>query len=257
MRLENKVALVTGSSSGIGKGIAIGFAKEGADIIVNYNRRGDLANEVAKIIESLGRKVIVAKANVSNSDEVNNMVNRGWDEFGKIDILVNNAGITLECPLLELSEENWDNVLNVNLKGTFLCSKAVARKMVENKVKGKIINISSTNAIEVEINRGVYNTSKGGINLLTRSLASELGRFGINVNGIAFGSIRGTNIDGGFLDNSEVVEKIIDKTPLGYIGSVDECVGPAIFLATDDSKYVQGEIIVVDGGSTILKFGQY
>lgn len=255
MRLENKIALITGSSSGIGKEIAIGFAKEGADIIVNYNHREKEANEVASIIKNLGRNVIVIKANVSNKNEVEHMIENSWDHFGQIDILVNNAGITTECSLLSLSEEKWDKIMGVNLKGTFLCNASVAKRMVKNGIKGHIINISSVNSIEVEINRGVYNASKGGIDLLTKSFAAELGRYGIHVNGIAFGCIGGTNIAGKFFDNSVIIEKILDKNPLGYIGNTKECVGPAIFLATEDSSYMQGEMMVVDGGLTVLKYG--
>jgi 3-oxoacyl-[acyl-carrier protein] reductase len=255
MRLKNKIALVTGSSSGIGKAIAIGFAKEGADIIINYLHRKKEADEVADTIKSLGRKVLVFKADVSKKNDVENMISDAWNSFGQIDILINNSGITIERSLLGLSEEEWDNIIDVNLKGTFLCNSEVARRMVKNKIKGHIINISSVNSIEVEINRGVYNTSKGGIDLLTKSFAAELGRYGIHVNGIAFGSISGTNIAGEFFDNSEIIEKIIDKNPLGYIGNTEECVGPAVFLASKDSNYVQGEILVVDGGLTILKYG--
>jgi len=127
--------------------------------------------------------------------------------------------------------------------------------MIKNNIKGHIVNISSVNAVEVEINRGPYNTSKGGVDLLTKSFAAELGRYGIHVNGIAFGSISGTNIAGDFFDNSGIIDKIMDKTPLGYIGNTRECLGPALFLASDDSSYMQGEIIVVDGGLSILKYG--
>lgn len=256
MRLKEKVVLVTGSSSGIGKAIALGFANEGANVIVNYNHRKESANEVVGDIKKLGRKSIAIKADVSKIGEVNNLVNKAWNEFGKIDVLINNAGITKKCSLLDISEKMWDDIINVNLKGTFLCSQAIARKMVENKIKGKIVNISSINSVEVEINRGPYNTSKGGVNLLTKSLAVELGRFGISVNGIILGTIAGTNIAGDFFNNEKIIKKILTKTPVGYIGRPEDVVGPALFLATDDSRYVQGELIVVDGGLSILKFGE-
>jgi len=254
MRLENKVALITGSSGGIGKEIAIGFAKEGADIVVNYAHSEKDAHEVARSIEALGRRAIVVKADVSKKQDVDRMVDTAWNEFGKIDILVSNAGITKECSLLALSEETWDRILGVNLKGTFLTNSAVARKMVEAKIRGHIINISSVNAVEVEVNRGPYNTSKGGVDLLTKSFAAELGRYGIHVNGIAYGSISGTNIAGEFFDAGHIIDTILSKTALGYIATTSECVGPALFLATNDSSYIQGEIIVVDGGVSIMKF---
>ena len=255
MRLENKVALITGSSSGIGKELAVGFAKEGADIIVNYNHREKEAQETADSVKALGKRAIVIKADVSKKIEVEAMFEKAWYHFGRIDILVSNSGITTECSLLSLSEEKWDEIIGVNLKGAFLCDSAVARRMIKDKVKGHIINISSVNSVEVEINRGPYNTSKGGVDLLTKSFAAELGRYGIHVNGIAFGSISGTNIAGEFFDSGNIIDKIIDKTPLGYIGSKKECIGPALFLATDESSYMQGEIIVVDGGISILKYG--
>ena len=254
MRLRDKVVLVTGSSSGIGRGIAIGFAKEGAHVIVNYHRRKDSAKEVVKIIEGLERRAIAIGADVSNAKEVEKLVNQGWAEFGKIDILVNNSGITKECPLQKLSEELWDRILNVNLKGYFLCSQTVSRKMVENKIHGTIINISSVNAFQVEPNRGAYDISKGGINTLTKSLAVELGPYNIRVNGIALGTITGTNIDGDFFGDSEISDRIIAKVPLGCLGTVDDCVGPAIFLASDDSHYIHGETIVVDGGLSVKQY---
>jgi len=254
MRLKDKVALITGSSSGIGKGIAIGYAKEGANIIVNYNHRKEAANEVAKIIKNLGRKAIVIKADVSNKDEVDNMVNKGIEEYGKIDILVNNSGITKECLLLNLSEEMWNKIINVNLKGAFLCSQAVAKKMINSNTKGKIINISSNNSFMVEPKRGPYCISKGGMDTLTKSLAAELGSYGINVNGMALGTIKGTNIAGDFFENKEIIAKIVANIPLGRLGTVEDCVGPAIFLASEESSYFQGETIVMDGGLTILEF---
>ena len=254
MRLENKIALITGSSCGIGKEIALGFAREGADIIVNYSKSDKDAQEVAGLIEAIGRKALVIQADVSKRYDVERMIDKAWDYFGRIDILVNNAGITTECSLLALSEDQWDRIIGVNLKGTFLCGAAVAKKMVRDKIKGYMINISSVNAVEVEVNRGPYNTSKGGVDLLTKSFAAELGRFGIHVNGIAYGSISGTKIAGEFFDSGTIIEKVIDKTALGYIGTTNECIGPALFLATSESSYMQGEIIVVDGGLSIMKF---
>ena len=254
MKLKDKVALVTGSSSGIGRGIAIGFAKECADIIVNYHRRRDAANEVVALIKKLGRRAIAIGADVSDADQVSSLLNRGWNEFGKIDILVNNAGITKECPLREVSEELWDKILGVNLKGYFLCSQAVSRKMIENKINGAIINISSVNAFQVEPNRGPYDISKAGINTLTKSLAVELGPHNIRVNAIAFGTIQGTNIDGNFFGDNTTLDRIISKIPLGYLGTVEDCVGPAIFLASDDSRYIDGETIVVDGGLSVKQY---
>jgi len=172
--------------------------------------------------------------------------------FGKIDILVNNAGVSPNDSFLEMSEETWDRVLSINLKGAFLCSQAVATKMIENKIPGKIINVSSINAFQVELNKTHYSVSKAGLNILTTSMAVELGPYGINVNGIAPGVITGTDIGPEeFWGNPRLMEAFILKTPLGKLGTVEDCVGAAVFLASDDSKYVQGHTIVIDGGLTI------
>jgi len=255
MKLQGRVALVTGSSSGIGRGIAIGFAKEGADVIVNYNTSKDFAEETANIIKNLGRKAVVIQANVAKLGEVIRLVDKAWSEFGKIDILVNNAGISPEVPFLELDEETWDKVLDINLKGAFLCSQAVARKMIENEIAGKIINVSSVNAFQVEPGRIHYNVSKAGMDMLTKSMAVELGPYDINVNGIAPGVITGTRIvPEGFMDDPRFKEAITLKAPLARIGTVEDCIGAAIFLASDDSKYIQGHTIVIDGGLTVPQY---
>lgn len=257
MRFEDKIVFITGSSSGIGKEIALAFAKEGADVVINYYSREKEAKEIAEQIIKMGRRALVIKADVSKKNDVVEMIEKIWNYYGRIDVFVNNSGITKEVSLLSITEEQWDCILNVNLKGAFLCNQAVARKMVENKIKGHIINISSSNAFEVEINRGAYNTSKGGLNLLTKSFAAELGRFGIHVNGVAYGSISGTNIAGDFFDkDGETVKKVINKTPLGYIADTKESVGPVFFLASEESSYVQGEIILIDGGLTTIKFNE-
>ncbi|MDD4082986.1 MAG: SDR family oxidoreductase [Sphaerochaetaceae bacterium] len=255
MRFENKKILITGSSSGIGKELAIAFAKEGADIVVNYSHRKEEAEAIGEEIRKIGRDALVIKADVSKKAEVEAMVEEAWNYFGKIDVLVSNSGITTECSLLNLSEEKWNEILGVNLNGTFFCDSAVARKMVKFGIKGHIINISSSNAFSVEVNRGAYNTSKGGVNLLTQSFAAELGRFGIHVNAVAYGSISGTNIAGDlFKDSRNFMSTVIDKTPLGYIAVPSESVGPVMFLASEESSFVQGEILKADGGITIWKF---
>lgn len=252
MKLANKVALVTGSSRGIGKAIAVGLAREGADVIINYYSRKDLAKEVVNSIKNSGRRAISIKADMGKIKEVTKLVDQGWATFEKIDILVNNAGISSDDSFLKMSEKTWDRVLNVNLKGVFLCSQAVARKMIENKILGKIINVSSVNAFQAELNRAHYNVSKGGLDMLTKSMAVELGPYNINVNGIAPGVITGTDIGPKeFWKNSRVMEEFRLKTPLRRLGTMEDCVGAAVFLASDDSEYIQGHTIVIDGGLTI------
>jgi NAD(P)-dependent dehydrogenase (short-subunit alcohol dehydrogenase family) len=256
VQLEGKVALVTGSSCGIGKGIAISFAREGAKIIIDHYRNNKDAEEVVGIIEKNGGSAISIDADVSIKKEVENLVNTGWERFGKIDILVNNAGIAPSTAFLEIKEEEWNRTINVNLKGTFLCSQIVAKKMVENKIKGKIIVTTSINGFQAEKKRVSYDSSKGGLIALMHTMASELGDYGINVNAIAPGVVSGTNIDveGDFFGNKDIVDKILSKTPLHRFGSVEDCANLAVFLASDKSDFIHGEVIVLDGGLTVLQF---
>ena len=254
MQLKDKVALITGSASGIGKGIAISMAREGASIIIDHYRNEKDAKEVVNIIGEIGGEAIAIDADVSIKEEVNNLVNTGWEKFGKIDILVNSAGILVSTSFLEIKEEEWDRTLNVNLKGTFLCSQIVAQKMVEKGIKGKIINITSINGFQAEKKLTSYGSSKGGLIALTQSMAIELGEYGINVNAIAPSVVSGTNINKEFFDNKEIVNKVLSKTPLHRLGTIEDCANLAVFLASDKSDFIQGEVIVLDGGLTILQF---
>ena len=254
MQLKDKVALITGSASGIGKGIAIGMAREGAKIIIDHYRSEKDAKEVVNIIEEIGGNAIAIDADVSIKEEVNNLVNAGWEKFGKIDILVNSAGILTNTSFFEIKEEEWDRTLNVNLKGTFLCSQMVAQKMVDKGIKGKIINITSINGFQAEKKLTSYGSSKGGLIALTQSMAIELGEYGINVNAIAPGVVSGTNINKDFFDNKDIVNKVLSKTPLHRLGTIEDCANLAVFLASDKSDFIQGEVIVLDGGLTVLQF---
>jgi NAD(P)-dependent dehydrogenase (short-subunit alcohol dehydrogenase family) len=254
MQLENKVALVTGSTSGIGKGIAINFAKEGAKLILDHYRSDKEAQELIKTIEEIGSSAIAVDADVAVMEEVKNLVNRGWEKFGRIDILVNNAGIARSLPFLEIEEELWDRTIATNLKGPFLLSQLVIRKMVENKIKGKVINIVSVNGFQSEKELVAYDASKGGLIALTRTVAAEMGDYGINVNAIAPGCVEGTHIQDDWYGNEEVVNKVLRKTPLHRFGTVQECADLAVFLASDKSNFIQGEVIVLDGGLSILQF---
>jgi len=193
-------------------------------------------------------------ADVSKKEQVITLVNKGWEKFGKIDILVNNSGVARAASILEMKEDDWDIVIDVNLKGAFLCSQAVAKRMVSNDIKGKIINISSVNGFQSEKNRANYNASKGGLNALTQSIASELGEYGINVNAIAIGVVPGTNIDENFWDDLDGINKIKAKTPIGRFGSLEDCANLAVFLASNKSDFIQGEIVVLDGGLTVIQY---
>ena len=228
MLLKDKVALITGSSCGIGRGVALNMAKEGAKVIIDHFRNEKDAMEVVDIIKSSGGTAIAIDADVSIKKEVENLVEKGWEEFGRIDILVNNAGIAPATPFLEITEKEWDRTINVNLKGTFLCSQAVAKRMVENNIKGKIIVTTSINGFQAEKFRVSYDSSKGGLIALTQTMASELGKYGINVNAIAPGVVEGTNIDEGFFNDEDIVNKIISQTPLNRFGCQD-CANLAVF----------------------------
>ncbi len=247
MRLQQKVALVTGSSRGIGRAIALGFAKEGADVIVNYLKNKKAAQEVVSKIKEMSRKSMAFQVDLGKLPDIERLVDRSWAEFGRIDILVNNAGVSYIEPFDKITEETWDRTLEVNLKGVFFCSQRVARLMIKNKIKGKIINVSSTNGEIAEANTAHYNASKGGVNMLTQSLAIELAPYGINVNGLAPGVIK-TEIDVDFFVDPSFKEYYRKNIPLERFGEVEECVGAAIFLATNESSYVTGHTIIIDGG---------
>ena len=247
MRLVNKVAIVTGATSGIGHAITMRFAQEGADMVVVYNR-SPRASEVVEEVKNLGRKAIAVKADVANFSEVEQMVQQAVAEFGKVDILVNNAGTGSARALLpEITEEEWDRVINVNLKGCFLCTLLVARQMIKQKRSGKIINISSIAADTTYAGQLAYVVSKGGVNSLTRGAALDLAPYHINVNAIAPGSTDTPMLR----TEKEDLEKRRVKIPLGKLGRPEDIAAAAVFLASEDSDHVTGDIIVVDGGEVI------
>ncbi len=251
MRLKSKVALVTGGSRGIGRGIAIGFAKEGADVIVNYKLNRQRAEEVVGIIREMGRRSVALQADIGDPKGISDFIDKAWDTFGRIDTLVNNAGIAYFEDFLNISFKQWREVLSVNLDGPMLCSQLVAKKMIQAGIKGKIINVSSINGFQVEKGHADYNVSKAGLDMLTKSMAVELGPFGINVNSIAPDIVKTEIIPEGFWEKEGV--EFTKKTPLGRKAEVEDCVGPAIFLASTESNYIHGHIIVIDGGMSITQ----
>lgn len=247
MKLKNKVALITGAGKGIGKAIAIEFAKEGANIIINYNKSREGAEKVKNKIEKTGSKVIVIKADVSKKEEIEEMIEKTLNEFKRIDILVNNAGVISAAPLQELTEEDWDKIMDVNLKGVFLCSKAVSKIMIKQK-SGKIINISSIYGSIFGAEYVMhYCASKAGVANLTKSLAQVLAPH-IQVNSISPG-----NIDTEMTRRAgdDFIKKVIEKTPLKRLGKPEEIAKVAVFLASSDSDFITGQNIVVDGGLSL------
>ncbi|MBS3905998.1 MAG: glucose 1-dehydrogenase [Syntrophaceae bacterium] len=248
MKLKGKVALITGSTRGIGREFAIGFAKEGADVIIN-GRNLEKAKAVAEEVKSIGVKSIAIGADVSLSQDVTRMVEEAIQSLGRIDLLVNNAGVNpfiLEAE--KIKEEGWDQVIDVNLKGVFLCCQAVGKKMIEQG-GGKIINISSVVGFLGEQGFLPYSVSKAGVMMLTRVLAYEWSKYHVTVNAIAPGFIAG-GMNTPILNKEILVSGLTQQVPLKRLGKPEEIVKIALFLASEDSSYINGTTIVADGGLT-------
>lgn len=244
LSLEGKTCLVTGGSRGIGKAIALKLADFGADVAITYARSADAANEVKAEIEAKGRKAKAIQADAVDFNEADKVVNEIVSDWGKLDVLVNNAGITKDNLILRMSEEQWDDVITTNLKSIFNYSKVAARPMMKNR-GGSIINISSVVGISGNAGQSNYSASKAGIIGFTKSYAKELASRNIRANVIAPGYITTDMTDA--LDE-KVLEGIKEATPLGRAGNADEIADAVVFLASDMSSYITGEIIRVDGG---------
>lgn len=249
MRLKGKVAIVTGAARGIGRAIAVRFAKEGARVAV-VDVRKDEGKRTVQIIEEAGGEATFVPTDVVRAGQVQAMVEAVLERWGTIDILVNDAGI---CPFekfLDMPETVWDEVLNVNLKGYFLCSQAVARVMVERKIQGRIIAISSISAEFGGSTQAHYCASKAGINLLVKSMAISLGPHGITCNAVLPGTVE-TDLNRHVLTDPETCAYWSTRTPLGRIGTPEDIVGPVLFFAGDDSNWCTGSMLVVDGGASV------
>lgn len=242
--LTGKVALVTGASRGIGRAIALSLAEAGADVAINYSGNEAKAMEVVSEIEKLGRKAIAIRANVANSQEVEQMVNQVLDSFGKLDILVNNAGITRDNLIMRMKEEDWDAVIDTNLKGVFNCIKAVTRPMMKQR-SGKIINISSVVAVAGNAGQANYTAAKAGVIGLTKTTARELASRGITVNAIAPGFIETDMTD---VLNENIRTEMMKTIPLGRLGKPEDVAKAVRFLASPDADYITGQLLHVDGG---------
>ncbi len=247
MKLANKVAVVTGGARGIGRGIAERFIAEGCRVMI-----GDVLEErLAETVAELGENCAGLVADISRQAEAQRLVDQAVARFGRLDVCVNNAAITRAASLLDLSEEDFDAVMDVNVKGAFLTSQAAAQQMVEQGQGGAIVNLSSINAIVTIPGLTAYTISKGAIHQLTRAAAVQLARHGIRVNAIGPGTID-TEMAAGLLANPEAKEKIMSRIPLGRLGGTDEIAAIALFLACDDASYVTGETIYADGGRLSL-----
>lgn len=243
MNLKGKVAVVTGGGRGIGKSIALKLANAGADVVVTDIDQA-IADETAKELEALGVKAMPTTFNVANMSEVEEAFKAVYTQMGKIDILVNNAGITKDTLLMKMTEEAWDAVIAVNLKGVFNCTKAVTRNMMKQR-SGKIINMASVVGITGNAGQANYSASKAGVIGLTKTSAKELAARGINVNAIAPGFIATAMTD----KLSEGVKEAVTKNiPFGEMGTPEDIANAVLFLSSDMSKYITGQVLKVDGG---------
>jgi enoyl-[acyl-carrier protein] reductase III len=248
--MTQKVALVTGSSRGIGKATAIQLAKEGYDIVVNYARSKKAALEVAAEIESLGRKAIVIRANVGDVDKIKDMFEQIDEEFGRLDVLISNAASGVLRPIMELEESHWDWTMNINSKALLFCAQEAA-KLMERNGGGKIISISSLGSIRYFENYTTVGVSKAAVEALTRYLAVELAPKNIAVNAVSGGAID-TDALKHFPNRDEMLSESKKRTPAGRMVEIDDIVHTISFLLTDNAGMIRGQTIIVDGGISLL-----
>lgn len=244
MKLADKVAIITGGAQGIGRGIARCFAREGADIVI-ADLQPEKMQEVVREIKSLGRNAIAVNADVSLSAQADNMVKTAVAEFGKLDILINNAGIAKLAPFYELSDEDWDRIMRVNLYGCFFCSRAASREMIKRR-EGKILSMASITGVMGSVRRAAYGVSKGAVITLTKVMAAELAPYGINVNALAPGPIV-TEMTGKNL-GPQAFRYYQQRVPLGRYGDIEDIAEAALFLCSAAAKYITGHVMAVDGG---------
>lgn len=247
MELEGKIAIVTGGTRGIGRAIALDLAANGADIAINYRKSVDLAKELAEIIRGMGRRALVIQADVSSFDDAQAMVEKVLNDFGQVDILVNNAGMNWDGVVWKMSEEQWDRVISVDLKGTFNYTRAVTPIFREQGF-GKIVNITSINGLRGKFGQTNYSAAKAGVIGFTKACARELGRYSVNVNSVAPGLIETEMV-------KEAPQKVRDlalaEIVLGRLGLPDEVAYVVTFLCTDKARHITGQVIQVDGGQYI------
>ena len=247
MQLENKVAIVTGASLGIGRAIAIALAKEGAAVTVDYRSHPDEAKEVVERIQDAGGRGLSVRADVAKPEDVANLVRKPVEEFGHLDIMVNNAGIEHMMPFLETPLEVWNKVISVNLTGPWLGCQEAAKQLVSQGGPGRIINISSVHEDLPMPTNSPYCAAKGGLRMLTRTIALELAPYGITVNNVAPGAVE-TPMDAPLEEHPDQMEKLLSEIPLGRMGKPEEIAALALYLASDASAYVTGSTFFIDGG---------
>ncbi len=250
--LGGKVAVVTGAGRGIGRALAIGFAEAGADVALIARTEGDL-KDTAGIIKEMGREALPIRADVTSGEEIHNAISRIHGKWGEIDVLINNAGMNIRSKALEVSEQEWQTIMDTNLKSAFMMSQEVGALMKEQDTGGRIINIASV-AGHVALRTGVvYASTKAAMIQMTKVLAMEWGQYGINVNSIGPWYFK-TPLTEKLLADEEYLRDILAVTPLDRVGELPELVGPAVFLSSDAGSYVTGQTLFVDGGMTIHGF---
>ena len=248
--LDQKIALITGADSGIGRGIALQFAEAGATVVINYAHAQDKAQEVQGLIEQKQGKAIILQANVADYQQVQDLVEQTVKQFGRIDILVNNAGMEIHSPFVDVTEDQFDRVLSIDLKGAFFCAQAAARAMIQQNIQGRIINTSSVHEDLAMPQNVPYCCAKGGMKMLMRTIAIELAPHKITVNNIAPGAIH-TPIDADVEADPAKLAALLKEIPLARMGQPDEVGKLAVFLASDAASYVTGSTYVIDGGLMI------
>jgi len=254
-RLEGKVALITGSDSGIGQATAIGFAKEGADVVVHYLHDSDGAEKTRAGVTAAGRRARVVQADVSNEDQVESMFDQAIEEFGSVDILMNNAGVDASGkPVAELPTDVWDRAIRTNVYGYFFCCRRFTQLRLAAGGEGKIINVSSVHADNPNPGGSDYDCSKGAIRMLTRTLALELAEHKINVNSLAPGMVL-TPFNQPAIDDPKLLEEQVQSIPMKRAAQPEEIAKLAVFLASSDADYVTGASYVMDGG-LMINLGQ-
>ncbi|NUQ27082.1 MAG: glucose 1-dehydrogenase [Acidobacteriaceae bacterium] len=247
MRLQNNVAIVTGSSSGIGQDIAIRLAAEGAAVVINYSGNAEGAEATQSQIEQAGGRAFVVRADLAKVSDTQHLIEETWAHFGGCDILVNNAGVEKSADFWDVTEDDYDKVLDVNLKGVFFTTQAFVRRLRDAKRPGRIINISSVHEDMAFPHFSTYCASKGGLRMLTRNLAVELGPLNITINNIAPGAIV-TPINRSLLADKPKLDALLRNIPLNRLGATDDVAALAAFLASDEAGYITGSTYVVDGG---------
>jgi 3-oxoacyl-[acyl-carrier protein] reductase len=247
MELEGKVAIVTGGTRGIGRAIVLDLAASGADVALNYRKSADLAQELAGTIRGMGRRAQVVRADVSSFDDAQTMVQKALDEFGRVDILVNNAGMNWDGVVWKMSEEQWDRVIEVDLKGTFNYTRAVT-PVFRQQGSGKIVNITSINGLRGKFGQTNYSAAKAGVIGFTKACARELGRYSINVNAVAPGLIETEMVKEA---PEQVREMALAEIVLGRLGLPEEVAYVVTFLCTEKARHITGQVIQVDGGQYI------